>query len=97
MISERLAELFEKHADEFNEFERIPESERLHPSATLSAMLKTASLIRHPASFGIGSGHEVIYLADLDEIKDDITDDDVLYLRRCGVHYDEDGFLCMFC
>ncbi len=86
--------LFEKHNDEFLKFNRIPLASRLHPRPDLCAMLYLHE------KFG-GSGNAVSH-AEHDEIHLDwepdegvMTEDDVIYLTRCGVRYGEYG-LCMF-
>lgn len=84
-------ELFEKHNDEFLKFERI--AEKRHPRADLCAMLYL-----HERFGGTG---DAVSNADHDEIwldwdGKDCTEEDVIYLVRCGVRHHDDMGLCMF-
>jgi hypothetical protein len=77
-------EMFEKHTGEFLKFESIPEAERRHPRPDLCAMLYLHE------RFG-GEGDAVSH-AEHDEIALDwdahgLTEEDVIYLHRCGVRY----------
>ena len=74
-------------------FENIPESERLHPDKTLCGLLKVYSLLIDPTS-GVfrGADHDIIGLPHEREIIP-LTKEDVIYLKRCGVHYNL-GLVC---
>ena len=83
-------DVFEKHSDdEHLKFERIPKAERLHPSDDLCGLLKVASLMKNPAKFSMNAGHDQIWLADWDDLKQ-LTEEDVVYLLRCGIWWDGD-------
>ena len=82
-----LHDLFEKQEDVYHKFEDIPVKDRLHPSRTLCGFLKLASLLKHPERFDIQGEHDILYLAHEDSLKP-LTEDDVIYLQRCGIHYD---------
>jgi hypothetical protein len=77
---------FDRFEDEYAEFDQIPPDERLHPNRRLCAFLKIASLFEDVSRFDINAEHDTIYLS----VPDDLTDDDILYLTRCGVGYDHD-------
>jgi hypothetical protein len=87
---EQIEAWFEQHDDEHCEFERIPAGERLHESHSLCGLLKLYSLFKEPAKFGYCAEHDQLYIADLDDLVD-LTEDDVIYLRRCGLFYDSDA------
>ena len=80
------------------EFANIPEQDRPHPNATICACIKTASLLKNgPKSFDPHSEHDILYLCPCDDLSDKVTDQDIAYLIRCGVHYDrETDSLAMF-
>jgi len=98
MDSEKLAALFSDDDDEFLHFERIPEGERLHPSACVCGMMKVASLLKKgPKSFDVCAEHDCVYLAQADDLRN-ITQEDAVYLSRCGVALSSDtDSLYMFC
>lgn len=93
--------LFDKHSDEYLEFERIPAAERRHVRPDLCGMLYLHDLLAAPGDVGrdavAGAEHDVIYLRWEGEELAKLTDADVIYLHRCGVRYDaEAGSLAMF-
>ena len=97
MDADRLAALFPEDDDQFLKFDLISEADRLHPSRRLCGLLKIAELMREPESFGFSSEHDVVYLANADDLRE-ITPDEAVYLSRCGVHYEDDvECLAMFC
>lgn len=93
-----IGDKFEKYEDEYCEFERIPENERLLPSKKLCGFLKIYSLLQSPPYFPMQGEHDMIWLANLSELKsvDTITDEDVIYLLRCGILLDA-GNECLYC
>lgn len=88
---------FDAVNDQYGKFERIKKVDRLHPSRRLCGILKLASLFKKPEDFDFSAEHDIVHFADADDLKP-LTDKDVLYLTRCGFHYDSecDG-LAMFC
>lgn len=82
--------------DEYGEFERIPEAERLHPARKLCGFLKLASLMRDPSAFPIDAVHDEIYLATPEELRRDVTEADIVYLIRCTVRWNSDGYFAMY-
>lgn len=91
------AEMFEKHEDEYLKFDRIPVADRPYPNKELCAMLYIAKLMKDPTKFGYQPAHDILYLPCVVDLKT-LTEDDVIYLRRCGIHYEEE-FDCLadFC
>lgn len=86
---EQIEAWFEKHEDEFGQFEKIPASHRLHESDSLCGLFRLYQLYKEPKKFGYRAEHDQLYVADLDDIVD-LTEDDVIYLQRCGFFYDSD-------
>jgi len=92
-----LVKLFEKHIDaEFLKFKRIE-----NPSSAaqdLCAFLLLDRLCPGSTKIVAAAEHDVIYLSyDFSDLKDCITEDDVIYLLRCGVWVDREiESLCMF-
>lgn len=89
---------FEEHDEEYLEFDRIPTDHRLHPDPTLCGYLKIHSLLVDPRKDVIcGADHDIIYLPGKGDMKP-LTDDDIVYLQRCGIHWDaESHCLADFC
>lgn len=78
--------------DDFIRFERIPESERLFSSADLCAFALLDK--KFPAERGIdmvsAAEHDQIWLRIERHQIAQLSDDEILYLTRCGVMYEED-------
>ena len=64
----------------------IPPQDRLHESRCLCGYLKYASLCESPENFRVESDGDEIILRGLDSAK--ITEEDILYLMRCGLMWD---------
>lgn len=64
-------------------FSKIAEADRLHPSTTGCAVLKLMSLLKEPAKFEMRGAHDEVYFNEAGDFR--MTDDDILYLLRCGV------------
>ncbi len=73
----------QQHGD----FNKIPPSDRLHPSKTLCGYLKVVSLMKAPEKFWTQGEHDIVYLPHPRELQE-LTDEDILYLGRCGIFYD---------
>lgn len=72
-----------------DDFDKIPDAEKLHPSSDLCAQLKLASLMKTPAGFGLHGEHDIVlFSCGEDDFKEPLTDDDIRYLIRCGVRWD---------
>lgn len=79
-------------------FDLIPVGERLHPSRRLCGYLKLASVLANPASFDVCADHDIVWAAEIDELRDDVSDEDIQYLSYCGFFVDsETGSLAHFC
>lgn len=91
-----LDDRFEAVSSQHGEFKKIKKADRLHPSQRLCGILKLVSLYKKPEKFDMASGHDVVYLADANDLKP-MSDEDILYLTRCGFHYDSEcDSLAMF-
>ena len=88
---------FEKYNDDYLEFERV--ENKLHSRPDLCAFLLLDKLMPHEGRDMVcAAAHDEIFLdADLEKLAEVATEDDILTLTRCGVHYDsETDSLAMF-
>jgi len=76
-----------KFEKEYNKFENIPAEDRLAENDTICAMLFLYNHLKDKKKFSLSPAHDIIYLPDVDDLVE-LTEEDVLYLTRCGVHYD---------
>lgn len=85
--------LWESVNDEFIKFERIPENERPFTSPDLCAFALLDKRFPSEDNFDMVSGaeHDEIWLRIEAEQIEQLTRDEVIYLTRCGVRYDEDS------
>ena len=86
-----IAEIFEKHNDEYLKFERVENKRSRRPD--LHAFLLLDELF--PSDFYIicSAAHDEIWL---DADGEDLTEEQVIELSRCGVRFDDGDGLCMF-
>lgn len=92
-----VAEMFQKHKDEYLKFDRIPIADRDYLSKELCALTYINGLMKDPSKFDYYAEHGILYLPPVFELKA-LTEEDVIYLRRCGIHYDEESeCLADFC
>ena len=79
---------FEKHNDDFLEFERV--EGKLHSRPDLCAFLLIDKLLpREGRDIVSAAEHDEIYLdADCEKLAEVATEEDILTLTRCGVLYD---------
>lgn len=86
-------ELFELLNDEFIKFERIPENERPFSSPDLCAFAYLDKRFPSDNNMDMVSAaeHDEIWLRIEWEQIEQLTRDDVIYLTRCGVRYDDDS------
>lgn len=89
---EQVKAWFEKHGDEYLEFERIPPEHRRHKRPDLCAFLYLSELEDDDGDIIIGAAHDEYWIGFKSEL---LTEDDVIYLTRCGISY-EYGSLCSF-
>lgn len=88
---------FDKYESEYLKFERV--ENKLHARPDLCAFLLLDKLMPHEGRDMVcGAAHDEIYLdADCEKLSEVATENDILTLARCGVHYDSDtGGLAMF-
>jgi hypothetical protein len=81
-------ERFERFEEEYLEFNRVPDADRLHPDRRLCGYLKVYSLL-HPEeqiNFVLWAEHDIVHLP----VPHELTDDQIVYLLRCGIGYDAD-------
>lgn len=81
---------FEKYddANEYLEFKRIPEERRLHARPDLCAFLLLDKLCPGDRDMVSAGEHDVIFPdVDVEELAKVATEEDILTLIRCGVHY----------
>jgi hypothetical protein len=103
MDSEAIHELFEEHNNEFLRFDEIPADQKRHVRPDVCAFIylherfeKKNALGSYSEAVG-GAAHDEIWLAWNSDDLSEITSEDVLYLSRCGVRWDEEAdCLAMF-
>lgn len=85
---ELVASWFSKYDDEYTEFDNIPEKEKRHRRPDVCAFIYLDEKLGSSDNDAIAAAeHDEIYLSwDNLEI---LTEEDVLYIARCGVRYDE--------
>lgn len=89
---ETMSERWERvGGEEYLDFDKIPDSEKLHPSRTFCALLKIASLMKDSSRFDYEANHDIIWLPSEDEYNHPLTDEEILYLVRCGIHWDDEN------
>ena len=91
---DRIHALFEKYDDDYIKFERIPPEQRRHPRPDICALIYLHERFGGQIDED-GTSRDAVCCAEHDEIwldwepaKLDVTEEDVLYLTRCGVRYD---------
>lgn len=86
---------FKKFDKEFLKFENIPEPDRLHRLRDLCGMMYLMYLAKVQPGIKCriiaGAEHDVVHF---DGDAEKLTDDDILYLTRCGIRYGEFGLEC---
>ena len=96
MTGEAIDALFDKHDGEFLHFERIPPDQRRHPRPDLCAMVYLHERFGGSGDAVSCARHDEIWL-DWDATACELTEEDVVYLRRCGVRFDCDNdSFCLF-
>jgi hypothetical protein len=89
---DKLADYFESH-DEFLKFERV--EKKLCGRADLHAFMLLEQLAPGSKDLIGGAEHDIIYLdVDLDELCKNVTEAQLVELRRCGVMY-ENQYECL--
>lgn len=88
---------FEKHSDDYMRFERV--ESKLHSRPDLCAFLLLDKLLPNEGRDMVcAAEHDEFFLdADCEKLAEVATEDDILTLTRCGVHYDSSAdSLAMF-
>lgn len=85
-----LEELFEKHENEFLEFNKVENP--LHPRPDIASFLLLDKLIPTPGEDMVTSAeHDQIWLAtNIEKLAEVATEEDIITLIRCGVGIDAD-------
>lgn len=89
------AERFERFDEEYLKFERIPQDARYCDDRELCGLMKLYSLRKNKLSHVIGgAGHDEIYLSAPEECVE-LSDEELVYLQRCGICWDSNGYFCL--
>jgi hypothetical protein len=94
-----IAQRWERVNDDFLLFDRVPESDRLFSSPDLCAwaLLDKKFPAERQQDMVSAAEHDEIWLRIMPEQITQLTDNEILYLTRCGVRYDDDTeTLCMY-
>ena len=97
MIKEEFIEIWNLHDKEYHHFGKI--ENKICESTDLSAfMMIHKFMINKEADIITSAEHDEIYLSSLDDLDfAKIIEEDIVYLIRCGVRYDEEyDCLAMF-
>jgi len=81
-----MKKLFEKYDDEYLKFKNIPPKDRLSACPDVCGMLYLLKLLPENTNYSdliIGAAHDVYWL----NCPETLSDEDVLYLTRCGFHW----------
>ena len=91
----QVSDLFDKHNDEYLNFERVENKRSKRPD--LHAMLLLDEICPGPRDMVSAAEHDVIYLDVSPEALESATEEQIIELVRCGVHIDEEtDSLAMF-
>ncbi len=94
MTPKQIVQFYEDGRDEevsLSDFKKI--TDKLHPSQDLCGMLKLASLMKHPEKFEFGAEHdEMFFYVRSEDLSKNTTEDDLLYLAKCGITLIDDAF-----
>ena len=94
-----LGAIFKKYENDYIRFERVNEKNRLHSRPDICAFLLLDKLLPNDGRDMVcASEHDEIYLdADCKKLAEVASEEDILTLTRCGVHYESDtDCLAMF-
>lgn len=96
MNPDKLYEMFEK-TNCYLKFDEIPVECRLHPDDFICGLMKLHELL-NKKNLSFCAEHDAVYLSSAYDLTDNITQEDVDYLKRCGFHYDSGNqCVCAFC
>lgn len=89
-----IKDAFERHADEHSKFDRVKDKPSLR--ADLSAFIRLDELVPSRIDIVAAAEHDQIWLeVELSDLAKAATEEDIVFLRRCGVMLDGDS-LSMF-
>jgi len=91
-------EIFEKHNDEYMEFEKIPKSKRdkfKTKRPDLFAFLMLDELFPNKKEIINDADNEIIFLNITNEEIETLQEDDIIELIRCGVCFDTE-YDCLY-
>ena len=94
-----ISEAFAKYEEsEFLKFERIEKDKMLHERKDIGAFMLLHKLAPGTGDIVVSAEHDEIWLdVDIEKLESSATEEDILYLIRCGVMYDtETDSLSMF-
>lgn len=81
--------LFETHESEYLEFDRV--EDKLHHRPDICAFIKLDQIVPDKGDMVTAAGHDEIFLStSCDDFAEVATEDDVIYLLRCGVVFSAD-------
>lgn len=89
MTSDQITELFEKHNDEYLKFSRIENPPSKRPD--LCAFIKLDQIVPAKTDIVSAAEHDEIYLSPALEELGAATEEDIIYLIRCGARIDSYG------
>ena len=92
---DNLETTFEKYADDYSQFEKIEKP--LHRKRDIAAFLLLDELVpNEDYPIICGATHDVVWLdTNIEKLAEVATEEDILYLSRCGVRLGE-NWLEMF-
>lgn len=83
-----VSEMFKDNNDEYCHFERV--KNKISNRADLHGMILLDKLFPGSCDIIVSAGHDKVWLSIGDEL-DNLSEDNVIELLRCGISYDESG------
>jgi hypothetical protein len=101
MEREKIIEIFERDDNEYLMFDRIPKEDKFSNSKDLCAFQFIYHFLKQEEKekdIILSAEHDEIFLCSLDDLSTEwMNENDVVYLKRCGVRYNTNlDCLCMF-
>lgn len=89
-------ELIEKYDDEYLKFDRVEYKPSNRPDLCAMILLDKLQPCSKSSDIIVGAEDETVFLSiDVDKLGEVATEDDIIYLCRCGVHLSNEA-LCLF-
>ena len=79
--------IYVANEEEFGEFDRIPDEQVLHGHTHICGLIKMLELMKDPSVFEFRAYYKSLWLTDLNNVHNNLTEEDYLYLLRCGIYY----------